>query len=86
MDLFLQRYQLKSNGLNPVGTQVHIARPGDQGLFQLSIATLSDGRVVLAYASETGDATNITTLSYRFVFIPPIPVDPSASEPLPPIS
>jgi hypothetical protein len=85
LDLFLQRYQLKSNGLHPVGTQVHIARPGDQGLFDLSIATLPDGRVVLAYASETGDATNITTLSYRFAFVPPIPVDPSVPEPLPPL-
>jgi hypothetical protein len=88
LDLFLQRYRFKNNVLNPVGTQVHIepgvGKPGDQ--FALSIATLPDGRVILAYASETGDATNITTLNYRFVFIPPIPSEPWVDpEPQPPL-
>jgi len=46
----------------------------------LSIATIRDGlslfheRVILAYRSETGDATNITTLNYRFVSVLPIVV------------
>jgi len=85
LDLFLQRYRFKSNVLHPVGAQVHFTKPGDQGLFDLSIATLPDGRVILAYASETGDATNITTLNYRFVFIPPIPLEPWPEEPQPPL-
>jgi len=85
LDLFLQRYRFKSNVLHPVGAQVHFTKPGDQGLFDLSIATLPDGRVILAYASETGDSTNITTLNYRFVFIPPIPWEPWADEPQPPV-
>jgi hypothetical protein len=85
VDLFLQRYRLKSNVLIPVGKQVHIAKPGDQGMGDLSIATLPDGRVVLAYASETGDATGITTLSYRFVFMPRIPLDPDVPQPHPAI-
>ncbi|MBK8174134.1 MAG: calcium-binding protein [Rhodospirillales bacterium] len=33
----------------------------------MSIATLDDGRVIIAYNSETGDATNVTTLNYRIV-------------------
>ena len=33
----------------------------------MSIATLADGRVILTYGSETGNATNITTLNYRIV-------------------
>ena len=34
-------------------------------LGSLSIATLADGRVILTYGSETGNATNITTLNYQ---------------------
>jgi hypothetical protein len=71
-DIFLQRYGFEGNVLVPIGSQVHLARPGDQGLFDLSIATLPQGRVVLAYGNETGDATNITTLNYRFVSVPGI--------------
>jgi len=44
-----------------------LAQPGDQGLFSMSLATLADGRVVLSYSSETGDATNVTTLDYRII-------------------
>jgi hypothetical protein len=76
-DIFLQRYGFVNNVIQPVGATVHLSEPGDQGLFDLSIATLSGGvslfdeRVILAYGSETGDATNITTLNYRFVSVPP---------------
>jgi hypothetical protein len=73
-DIFLQRYGFQQgNIIKPIGSQVHLAQPGDQGLFDFSIGTLPDGRVILAYRSETGDATNITTLNYRFVSIPPAP-------------
>lgn len=50
-----------------IGAQVDIREPGDQGLFNLDIATLADGRVLLTYQSETGDSTNVTTLNYRIV-------------------
>ena len=79
-DIFLQRYGFENNVLQTFGAQVHLTEPGDQGLFNLSIATLRGGislldeHVVLAYGSETGDATNITTLNYRFVSVPPIVV------------
>jgi hypothetical protein len=81
LDLFLQRYRLKSNVLIPVGTQVHIAKPGDQA--DISIATLPDGRVVLAYRSETDDTTDTFTLNYRLVFMPRLPLDPDVPEPHP---
>ena len=64
LDIFLQRFD--SDG-NSVGDRVHLDKPGDQGLFDMSIATLADGRVILTYGSETGDATNVTTLNYRFL-------------------
>lgn len=76
-DIFLQRYGFVNSVVQPVGGTVHLSEPGDQGLFDLSIATLRgalslfDERVILAYGSETGDATNITTLNYRFVSVPP---------------
>jgi Ca2+-binding RTX toxin-like protein len=60
-DLFLQRYDDVGN---KVGDAVHVAEPGDQ-VFGLNIATLSDGRVVVSYVGETGDATGVTTLNYR---------------------
>ena len=64
LDVFLQRF----DGLgNAIGDRVHFNEPGDQGLFDLSIATLADGRVIVAYGSETGDATNVTTLNYQMV-------------------
>ena len=31
----------------------------------MSIATLDDGRVILTYGSETGNATNVNTLNYQ---------------------
>ena len=62
--MFLQRF----DGLgNVIGNRVHFNKPGDQGLFDLSIGTLADGRVIVAYGSETGDATNVTTLNYQMV-------------------
>ena len=64
LDLFLQRFDRSGNA---VGAKVHFNDLGDQGLFNLSIATLDDGRVILTYGSETGDATNVTTLNYRIV-------------------
>lgn len=63
MDIFLQRYDA---GGSTVGSQIHLDKPGDQGLFSLDIATLADGRVLLTYQSETGDSTNVTTLNYQF--------------------
>src|SRR5262249_37533905 len=50
-----------------IGSLIHLTEPGDQGLFQLSMTTLADGRVLLAYASETGDATNVNNLVYRIL-------------------
>lgn len=63
-DIFLQRFD-KSGA--SVGDVVHIDKPGDQGLFDMNITTLSDGRVVLAYSGETGDSTNLTTLNYQML-------------------
>ncbi|HMR54527.1 MAG TPA: calcium-binding protein [Amaricoccus sp.] len=62
LDVFAQRFD--RNG-NPIGNQIHIDKPGDQGLGSLDIATLADGRVIVTYGSETGDSTNITTLKYQ---------------------
>ena len=31
----------------------------------MSLATLDDGRVIITFGNETGDATNITTLNYQ---------------------
>lgn len=64
LDIFLRRLNVSDQ---TVGTTVHLDQPGDQGLFGMSIVTLDDGRVILAYGSETGDATNITTLNYRIL-------------------
>ena len=50
---------------NPVGDRVFIDNPGDQMVS--SLTTLSDGRVVVAFSNETGDATDITTLDYRII-------------------
>jgi Ca2+-binding RTX toxin-like protein len=61
-ETFLQRFDISGN---PVGPRLDIHEAGDQTLS--SISTLSDGRVILAYNSETGDSTNITTLNYRIV-------------------
>lgn len=63
LEVFLQRFDVSGN---TIGTRVQIDEPGDQG-FGKSIATLDDGRVILAYESETGDSTNVTTLDYRIV-------------------
>jgi Ca2+-binding RTX toxin-like protein len=61
-ETFLQRFDVFGNA---VGNRVEIHEPGDQTLS--SLKTLSDGRVVLAYQSETGDSTNVTTLDYRII-------------------
>ena len=64
LDIFLQRF----DGLgNAIGDRVHFDEAGDQGLFNLSIGTLADGRVVVAYGSETSDSTNVTTLDYQIL-------------------
>jgi hypothetical protein len=62
LKVVLQRFG--SNGL-PIGDNVIIDNPGDQGLD--SIATLDDGRVIVTFSNETGDATGLTTLAYRIV-------------------
>lgn len=62
LKVVLQRFG--SNGL-PIGDNVIIDNPGDQGLD--SIATLDDGRVIVTFSNETGDSTNLTTLAYRIV-------------------
>jgi Ca2+-binding RTX toxin-like protein len=62
LDIFLQRYDVSGN---VVGSTIHLDKLGDQGLAGLDIATLADGRVVLSYQSETGNATNLTTLNYQ---------------------
>ena len=36
--------------------------------------------MILAYQSETGDATNINTLNYRFVAIPAVLLSDDANE------
>ncbi len=64
LDVLMQRFDAAGT---PIGTQVDIHEPGDQGLLNMDIATLADGRVILAYNGETGDSTNITTLNYRIV-------------------
>jgi Ca2+-binding RTX toxin-like protein len=60
-DLVLQRFDKDGNA---VGNQVIIDNPGDQGPFGVSLATLQDGRVIVTFNNETGDATNLTTLDY----------------------
>src|SRR4029079_4932526 len=60
-DIVLQRFDI--NG-NTVGDKVFIDNPGDQGPFGVSMTTLTDGRVVVIFNNETGDATNLSTLDY----------------------
>lgn len=62
LDIFLQRFDRSGH---EVGETIHLDEEGDQGLLNMNLATLTDGRVVLTYSSETGDATNQTTLDYR---------------------
>jgi Ca2+-binding RTX toxin-like protein len=64
LDIVLQRFS--SSGAM-IGEQLRIDEPGDQGLFGMTLATLDDGRVIVTYVSETGDATNINTLNYQIV-------------------
>jgi len=73
-DIFLRHFvivpQSPGSPINVIantGTLVHLTEPGDQGLFQMSMKTLADGRVLLAYASETGDATNLNNMVYRII-------------------
>jgi Ca2+-binding RTX toxin-like protein len=71
-DLFLRHFVLTPDGsggniIADIGTTIHLAEPGDQGLFQTSLTTLADGRVLIAYASETGDATNVNNMAYRIL-------------------
>ena len=75
LEVFLQRFDEDGN---TIGTRVQIDKPGDQGLFGMSIATLDDGRVILAYESETGDSANITTLNYRIFLVPAATIISSA--------
>ena len=62
LDIYLQRFDV---GGGAIGDIVHLDKAGDQGLFDMNIETLADGRVVLVYSSETGDSTNLTTLNYQ---------------------
>jgi len=62
LDIYLQRYDAAGTS---VGDTIHLDKAGDQGLFDMNLATLADGRVVLAYSTETGDSTNVTTLNYQ---------------------
>jgi Ca2+-binding RTX toxin-like protein len=70
-DIFLQRFGVDENRVgDPVfytGNLIHLTEPGDQGLFQMNMTTLADGCVLLTYASETGDATNVNNLVYRII-------------------
>ena len=67
-DIFLQHMGFDASGnLTNLGSLIHLIEPGDQGLFQMSMTTLADGRVLLAYASETGDATNLNNMVYRII-------------------
>ena len=60
-DLAIQRFD--GNGV-AVGSRLFIDEPGDQGPFSTNVTTLSDGRVLIAFNNETGDATGLTTLDY----------------------
>ena len=62
LDIFAQRFD--RNG-NIVGNQIHIDKPGDQGFGNFDMTTLEDGRVIMTYGSETGDATNVNNLNYQ---------------------
>ncbi len=71
-DIFLRRFVIipqspgsSVNIIGDTGSLVHLAQPGDQG--EISMTTLADGRVVLAYSSETGDATNVNNIVYRIL-------------------
>ena len=58
-DIVLQRFDINGNA---VGDKVFIDNPGDQGPFNVSLTTLADGRVAVAFTNETGDSTDVTTL------------------------
>jgi Ca2+-binding RTX toxin-like protein len=60
-DLVVQRFDASGN---TVGNKVFVDEPGDQGPFATSIDTLDDGRVVVTFQNETGNATGLTTLDY----------------------
>lgn len=67
-DIFAQHLGFDGAGaITNLGSLIHLVEPGDQGLFQMNLTTLADGRVLLAYASETGDATNVNNLVYRIL-------------------
>jgi Ca2+-binding RTX toxin-like protein len=53
--------------LSDDGDTIHLTEPGDQGLFQVNLTTLADGRVLLAYASVTGDSTNLNNMVYWII-------------------
>lgn len=63
-DLAIQRFAADGS---PVGDRVFIDQPGDQGPFAVNVATLADGRVVIVFNNETGDATNLTKLDYAIL-------------------
>lgn len=58
----LQRFDKDGN---PVGDTLFVNGPGDQELE--SIDTLADGRVVITFRNETGDATNQFTHDYQII-------------------
>lgn len=48
-----------------VGNQLRLGNRGDQ--FLSDLATLSDGRVVVSYDTETGAATNVTQAAFQII-------------------
>jgi Ca2+-binding RTX toxin-like protein len=73
-DIFMRHFVVtpvtpgsSSHTIADVGTLVRLTAPGDQGFPQMSLTPLADGRVVLAYSTETGDSTNINQLAYRII-------------------
>ena len=67
-DIFAQHLGFDGSGaITNLGSLIHLVEPGDQGLFQMNMTKVADGRVLLTYASETGDATNVNNLVYRII-------------------
>ena len=62
LDIYMQRFGADGT---PIGDRLGIEKPGDQNLS--NIDTLADGRVILTFSNETGDATDVTTLNFRII-------------------